>query len=187
MAETGLSTLLELLTNLQKCDPNMVNAFYQTYYLGLLQDTFSVLTDTLHKPGFKLQAMILAHLFLAVESNAITAPLWPQDGTVQASSNGEFLRNHLLSMFSSFFPNLTQPQLTKLIQGMFEQCKDHRGFKQHLRDFLVQLKEFGDSTELYADERAAEADLRAKELRARQESVPGIINPHARQDDMMGD
>lgn len=37
-----------------------------------------MLTDSLHKPGFKLQAMILAHLFLAVESNAITAPLWPQ-------------------------------------------------------------------------------------------------------------
>ena len=29
-------------------------------------------------PGFKLQAMILAHLFLAVESGAITSPLWPQ-------------------------------------------------------------------------------------------------------------
>ena len=56
----------------------MVNAFYQSYYLGLLQvghrarsaaprpsdavplplsqDTFSVLTDTLHKPGFKVLA-----------------------------------------------------------------------------------------------------------------------------------
>jgi len=63
----------------------------------------------------------------------------------------------------------------------------HAGFKQHLRDFLVQLKEFGDSTDLYADERKEEADLRAKDLRTRQEAIPGLINPHARNDDMMGD
>ena len=70
---------------------------------------------------------------------------------------------------------------------MFEQCKDHAGFKQHLRDFLVQLKEFGDSSDLYADEKQAEADLRAKDLRTRQEAIPGLLNPHARHDDMMGD
>ena len=57
-------------------------------------------------------------------------------------------------------------------------------FKQHLRDFLVQLKEFGDSTELYAEERQAEADSKAMEMRKRQEAVPGILNPHLRQDDM---
>jgi len=187
VAETGLGTLLELLNNLQKCDASMLNAFYQSYYLGLLQDTFSVLTDTLHKPGFKLQAMILAHLFLAVESNAVTAPLWPQDGSVAASSNGEFLRNHLLQMLSTAFPHLTQAQLTTIIGQMFQHCKDHAAFKQHLRDVLVQIKEFGDSTELYADEARADADLRAKELRTRQEAIPGIINPHARTDDMMGD
>ena len=38
------------------CDST--DAFYQSYYLGLLQDVFSVLTDTLHKPGFKLQALL---------------------------------------------------------------------------------------------------------------------------------
>lgn len=188
VAETGLGTLLELLTNVQKCDVGMINAFYQSYYLGLLQDVFSVLTDSLHKPGFKLHAMLLAHLFNAVESNTITTPLWPQDGTVQASTNGEYLRNLLLQMFTSSFPNLTQPQLTQVIQRMFEHCKDHAAFKQHLRDFLVQLKEFGDSSDLYADEQKAQDDDKAKNLRARQEAIPGLLNPHARNDDcMMGD
>ena len=41
----------------------------RAYYLGLLQDVFSVLTDTLHKPGFKLHSQILATLFLAVEGD----------------------------------------------------------------------------------------------------------------------
>ena len=48
----------------------------------------------------------------------------------------------------------------------------------------MQLKEFGDSTELYAEERQAEIESKASDLRKRQEAVPGLINPHARQDDM---
>lgn len=39
------------------------------------------------------------------------------------------------------------------VQAMFDNCNDQTAFKQNLRDFLVQLKEFGDSSELYADER----------------------------------
>lgn len=140
VAETGLHTLLELLQNVQASP--VMNAFYVQYYLGLLQDVFAVLTDTLHKPGFKLQAMILAHLFLAVESSAITSPLWPQDGSVTATSNGQYVRELLLQMFSSSFPNLTQAQLTSTIAGMFERCKDQSAFKQHLRDFLVQVPSF---------------------------------------------
>ncbi len=143
-----------------------------------------MLTDTLHKPGFKLQAQILSHLFMAVESGAITAPLWPQDGSVVSSSNPQYLRELLLKMFSTSFANLTQQQLTQAIALMFEHCKDQAAFKQHLRDFLVQLKEFGDSTELYAEERQAEIESKASDLRKRQEAVPGLINPHARQDDM---
>ena len=65
---------------------------------------------------------------------------------------------------------------------MFENCNDQAAFKQNLRDFLVQLKEFGDSTELYAEERQAELDGKATEVRQRQEAVPGILNPHARVD-----
>lgn len=41
-----------------------MNDFYRAYYLGLLQDVFSVLTDTLHKPGFKLQACLLSGVLL---------------------------------------------------------------------------------------------------------------------------
>ena len=49
-------TLLELLNNVQASQVS--NDFYRAYYLGLLQDVFSVLTDTLHKPGFKLHSQV---------------------------------------------------------------------------------------------------------------------------------
>mmetsp|Transcript_27650 Transcript_27650/g.70461 ORF Transcript_27650/g.70461 Transcript_27650/m.70461 type:complete len:1107 (+) Transcript_27650:54-3374(+) len=183
VAETGLNTLLELLSNVQASQVS--NDFYRAYYLGLLQDVFSVLTDTLHKPGFKLHAQILATLFLAVESDLISAPLWGAEVTVApGTTNRQYLRELLLQMFTTSFPNLTATQLTAIIEQMFAQCRDQAAFKQHLRDFLVQLKEFGDSTELYAEERQADLDTKALELRKRQEAVPGILNPHARLDDM---
>jgi hypothetical protein len=43
-----------------------VNAFHQTYFLTILQEIFAVLTDTFHKPGFKLHTAILQHLFCLV-------------------------------------------------------------------------------------------------------------------------
>ena len=185
VAETGLNTLLELLSNVQASQVS--NDFYRAYYLGLLQDVFSVLTDTLHKPGFKLHSQILATLFLAVESDLISAPLWPHDASVTyppGTPNRKYLRDLLLQMFTTSFPNMTSTQLTLIVEQMFTQCRDQAAFKQHLRDFLVQLKEFGDSTELYAEERQADLDSKALEMRKRQEAVPGILNPHVRQDDM---
>jgi len=69
------------------------NDFYRAYYLGLLQDVFSVLTDTLHKPGFKLHSQILATLFLTVDSDAISCPLWPAETQVAAgTTNQQYLR-----------------------------------------------------------------------------------------------
>lgn len=35
-----------------------------------------MLTDTLHKPGFRLQSLILAKLFSILETGTITVPLW---------------------------------------------------------------------------------------------------------------
>ena len=101
--------------------------------------------------------------------------------------NGAYVRELLFKMFTSSFPNLPAQAVTLIIQRMFENCKDQSAFKIHLRDFLVQIKEFGDGADLYLDERQAELDSRAAELQKRQAAVGGLINPHARQDDGMAD
>jgi exportin-1 len=51
IADTGLQICLELLNNVAEIDQNTANAFYQQYFLNLLQDVFFVLTDTDHKSG----------------------------------------------------------------------------------------------------------------------------------------
>jgi exportin-1 len=51
-------------------------------------------------------------------------------------------------------------------------------FKEHVRDFLVQLKEFaGDTSDLFLEER--EAELLAKETAAKEKAmqVPGLLKP----------
>ncbi len=50
ISETGLNILLEMLINISG-DENMSNAFFQQYFLSLLQDIFFVLTDSFHKSG----------------------------------------------------------------------------------------------------------------------------------------
>jgi exportin-1 len=59
-------------------------------------------------------------------------------------------------------------------------------FKQHLRDFLIQLQEFSgaDNSDLYLEEK--ETELEAKKLSDMQKalSVPGILKPSERPDDM---
>lgn len=42
------------------------NQFYRTYFLTIETEIFAVLTDTFHKPGFKLHVLVLQHLFCLV-------------------------------------------------------------------------------------------------------------------------
>lgn len=44
------------------------NQFYRTYFLQIEQEIFAVLTDTFHKPGFKLHVLVLQHLFCLVSN-----------------------------------------------------------------------------------------------------------------------
>lgn len=55
----------------------MCSAFYERYFLQLLQEVLAVLTDTMHKSGFKLQAAILLSLIHSVEVGEIVTPLAP--------------------------------------------------------------------------------------------------------------
>ncbi|GMI84035.1 EXPORTIN 1, ARABIDOPSIS THALIANA EXPORTIN 1, exportin 1A, HEAT-INTOLERANT 2 [Hibiscus trionum] len=64
-----------------------------------------------------------------------------------------------------------------------ESRNDLSAFKNHMRDFLVQSKEFSaqDNKDLYAEEAAV---LRERE-RQRMLSIPGLIAPNEVQDEML--
>ena len=85
-------------------------------------------------------------------------------------------------MFSTSFPNLQSPHLTTMINQMFEHCRDQAAFKQHLRDFLIQLKEFSaeNNQDLYSEEQQQQQQMAAAAAEAQRLAVPGLVNPNDR-------
>lgn len=182
IADTGLNLLLEMLTNFQASE--FCNQFHQTYFLTIEQEIFAVLTDTFHKPGFKLHTLILQHLFCLADSNVLTQPLWDVTtlGPTAFPSNAAFVCDYTIKLLSTSFPNMTPQEITLFVKGLMEAKDDIQAFKNLLRDFLVQSKEFSDkdNRDLFAEEAAAQKELE----RQRMLSIPGLIAPIQLQDDM---
>jgi exportin-1 len=172
ISETGLDILQELLTNLAP-NPQISQPFYQAFLLSIIQDIMVVMTDRLHKSGFKSQAGILMHIFHQVQMGQVTVPLSEQPDNVQ------FLKEHVSTLLMSAFPNLTQAQVVSFVMGLFDVSKDLTAFKQHLRDFLIAIKEFSseDNSDLFAEEAEAQQELLRRETQLYRSSVPGLLKP----------
>ncbi|KGN53691.1 protein EXPORTIN 1A [Cucumis sativus] len=182
IAETGLNLLLEMLKNFQASE--FCNQFYRTYFLTIEQEIFAVLTDTFHKPGFKLHVLVLQHLFCLAESGVLTEPLWDAATvTYPYPNNVAFVREYTIKLLSSSFPNMTAAEVTQFVNGLFDSRNDLSVFKNHIRDFLVQSKEFSaqDNKDLYAEEAAAQRERE----RQRMLTIPGLIAPNEIQDEMV--
>ncbi|XP_057450161.1 protein EXPORTIN 1A-like [Lotus japonicus] len=182
IAETGLNLLLEMLKKFQATE--FCNQFYRTYFLTIEQEIFAVLTDTFHKPGFKLHVLVLQHLFCLAETGALTEPLWDAaTNPYPYPSNAAFVLEYTIKLLSTSFPNMTAAEVTQFVNGLFESTNDLSTFKNHIRDFLVQSKEFSaqDNKDLYAEEAAAQRERE----RQRMLSVPGLIAPSELQDEML--
>lgn len=88
-------------------DPAITNAFFQQYYLSILQDIFFVLTDTDHKSGFKLQSALLARLYQLVELSVIQAPLYdPAAFPDPSMTNATFIRQYISNLLKTAFPHV---------------------------------------------------------------------------------
>ncbi|XP_042513165.1 protein EXPORTIN 1A [Macadamia integrifolia] len=182
IAETGLNLLLEMLKNFQASE--FCNQFHRTYFLTIEQEIFAVLTDTFHKPGFKLHVLVLQHLFCLVDSGSLTEPLWDASTVPYPyPSNSMFVREFTIKLLGTSFPNMTTAEVTQFVSGLFESRNDLPTFKNHIRDFLVQSKEFSaqDNKDLYAEEAAAQRERE----RQRMLTIPGLIAPNELQDEMV--
>jgi len=179
IAETGLTILSELFQNMEKS--NTSNAFFQRYFLTLLNDLFVVLTDTFHKHNFASQADILRKMFIAVEEGHISAPLWDAQKVSDPNMNNpKFLRQYVANLLTTSFKNLTQSQVKEFVVGLFAK-KDPEAFRGHLRDFLVNIKEFGggdNNAELFRIEKEKEQAQAQEEQTKREMAIPGMIAPH---------
>jgi len=186
VADTGLDILHSMLLNIQ-AHPTQAQTFYQTYYIMILRYIFLVVTDTSHTAGLTKHATILAHMFSIAENNGITVPLFDQ-AQVQnpAMTNELYIKEYIALLLKQTFPHLQHAQIKVFVQGLFDLDQNIGQFKEHLRDFLVQIKEFQneDCGDLYLEEREAQLKSAQEEKRKRQSAVPGILNPHEIGDEM---
>lgn len=108
----GLNMCLELISNIAETDPSTSNAFFQQFFIPILQDVFFVLTDTDHKAGFKSQSTLLARMFYCVHpadgtTPKIQGPVYTPDQAVSGTSNKDFLSGFVGNLLQNAFPNLT--------------------------------------------------------------------------------
>lgn len=178
IADTGLEILHELLLNVGRT-PNIAQGFYQQYLLALIQDVFAVLTDRLHKSGFKMHSALLRHMFHLVQMNQVTVPLFDPSKAPAGQSNPTFLRDHMSNLLITSFPNVTKTQVSVFLDGLFDLKMDLNKFKMLLRDFLIQLKEFSveDNSALYSEEKEIETRQREEIEKAQRSAIPGLVKP----------
>ena len=181
----GLNMCIELIDNMaSQTDQNTCDAFFQNFYTTILQDVFFVLTDSDHKAGFKYQSMLLSRLFWLVGADKIRGSIYSSDQAPAGRSNKEFLSEFVAQLLSNAFPNLQATQITNFIQSLFDNTEDLAKFKLILRDFLIQLKEFGgDNAELFIEDREKAAQQVKDQERERAMKVGGLLKPSELDDD----
>jgi len=184
ISELGLEILQTMLRKFQTCDPQAAQSFYQVYYLETMQHIFAVVAECSHTSGLTAHSQILANLFLIAEQGLIKVPLAPdvQDPT----QNLLYVQQFMANLLKTAFPHLQDNQVKVIIEGFVTLDQDIAGFKEHLRDFLVQIREAtgNDTADLYLEDREQTLKRAAEEKRKVQMSVPGILNPHEIPEDM---
>ncbi|CDR36929.1 CYFA0S01e05644g1_1 [Cyberlindnera fabianii] len=183
---TGLALANELLRNVEKLGTTpFTTAFYQNFFFPILSDTFYVLTDSDHKAGFKAQSTLLAKMIDLVETGHITEPLYSEGQAAPGTANTLFLREYLGNMLVNAFPHLQQEQVENFIKALIAQHRDTNKFKGTLRDFLVQIKQYGgDATDyLFAEDRENELVEKQRLEREAASKVGGLLKPSELDDD----
>ncbi len=107
----GLNMCLELISNIADTDVATANAFFQQFFIVILQDVFFVLTDSDHKAGFKSQTALLARMFYFVHpadgtTPKIQGPVYQPGQAPAGTSNKDFLSGFVGNIIQNAFPNL---------------------------------------------------------------------------------
>lgn len=80
---------------------------------------------------------------------------------------------------------MSRNQISLFVQGLYDLYKNPEMFKAHIRDFLIQLKEFsGDNAELFREEHELEQERKKKVEMDAAMMIPGMVKPSELPDDL---
>merc|ERR1712018_334083 len=146
-----------------------------------------------HKAGLTMHATILTYMFTLVETNKVTIALNPaaaaqaeHSATAINAGNISYVQDFVANLLRTAFPHLSDNQIKITVTGLFNLDQDIPAFKEHLRDFLVQIREYTgkDDSDLFLEEREGALKKAQEEKRKIQIAVPGILNPHEMPEEM---
>mmetsp|Transcript_37722 Transcript_37722/g.99798 ORF Transcript_37722/g.99798 Transcript_37722/m.99798 type:complete len:1108 (+) Transcript_37722:22-3345(+) len=165
VADVGLQILAQFVERLLSGPPQLCVSFFKQYYFTLLQDILFVLTDTFHKSGFKLQQQILLQLIGAAESGQL-AEAFPKQQVME----------FLYDLIGKSFPMLHRSQAEIFVLGAFNKARQPAEFQQHIRDFMIQLREWGSHEDALYEEERKEALVVAQVADSQWRlQVPGLV------------
>ncbi|CAE7209261.1 Xpo1 [Symbiodinium necroappetens] len=165
VADSGLQVLSQFLERLLNGPSSIYVPFFKQYYFLILQAVIGVLTDTSHKSGFKLQQHILLQLIVAAE-NQMLSDAAPKQRVME----------FLFELIGKSFPTLNKSQAEIFVLHCFNKSRQPVEFQQHIRDFLIQLKEWGShESALYEVERQSAQDEQQQRERQLRMQVPGLV------------
>lgn len=172
VADTALKILKNFVDRLPVSPSVFAQPFLAKFFLDILRHLFSIVTDTTHYSGLDLQSAILCQMFFIVDGGVITVPLSPT-----APSNQIAVRDFVGGLLQAAFLHLKPGQLEVITSGFFTYTQDPAGFKEHLRDFIVQCKEVAgeDMTDLYLVERQKQLQDAQQTKLSRLEAIPGML------------
>uniref|UniRef100_A0A1I7UQG6 CRM1_C domain-containing protein n=2 Tax=Caenorhabditis tropicalis TaxID=1561998 RepID=A0A1I7UQG6_9PELO len=181
MTKHCLDILKELLARVSEQEENISQPFYKNYYIALLKHVLAVACDSsqVHVAGLTYYAEVLCALFRAPEFS-IKVPLNqenPQQGNI------DYIYETVGRDFQTHFENMNHDQIRIIIKGFFSFNTEIASMRNHLRDFLIQIKEHNgeDTSDLYLEEREAEI----QQAQQRKRAVPGILKPDEVDDEDM--
>ena len=87
-----------------------------------------------------MHTSILAYMFTLVDQNHILVSLDPLNPNAPATNNSAYVQGFVGNLLKVAFPHLTENQIKITVQGLNDLNQDIPAFKEHLRDFLVQIR-----------------------------------------------
>ncbi|EDO06672.1 CRM1 exportin C terminal family protein [Babesia bovis T2Bo] len=203
VAERGLTVVREFLNNLMLLDRrndqspggqgmSAVLSFCRNYYYLLLKEILGVLTDTLHKSGFRLQTEILRVLIRFLECGTVNDPsseltrvhvmkfLVELLGNSFITLNVKQVEAFVVDLFNFAGETIAEQNESMMSSGLSITSGQPMRFQTHVKDFLLSLKEFagsGDEFDRIFEQDRQNAIERARAIEQRKlQHEQGIYN-----------
>lgn len=138
------------------------------------------MTDSDHKSGFSSQAAVLMKLIAIVENGVIkTSIVAAGPDAMEGASNHDYLYAYMGNMLTNALPNLSTEQIISFLQSLVKQCNSPKVFNGLLRDFLVQIKEYGGDPAdyLYVEEVEIEKQRKQQAEMMNAARIGGLVKP----------